>query len=63
MACEAIIDLRRPIRSEKRRGFQPPWYTVYVYQCPTCGAKHFMRANAFRGKRPEPAVGGIICGR
>jgi hypothetical protein len=73
MACETVIDLRHPVRSEKRRGFQPPWYTVYVYQCPTCGREHRLRAQCFRGfKRtpaghlvpinPEPGVGAIRCG-
>jgi len=62
MPCEAVIDLRRPVRSEKRRGFQPPWYTVYVYQCPTCQREVTVRAGSFRGRRPEPGVGGIRCG-
>ena len=45
------IDLRRPIRSERRRGFQPPWYTVYVYRCEN-GHETTVRANSFRGSRP-----------
>jgi hypothetical protein len=57
----AIINLRTPIRSERRRGFQPPWYTVYVYQCGRCGNETTVRAQSFRGSRPEPAVGGIFC--
>lgn len=59
--CNAVIQLRTPIRSERRRGFQPPWYTVFVYECQECGAEVAVRANAFRGTRPEPAVGGIRC--
>ena len=60
--CEATIDLRRPIGSERRRSFQPPYYTVYRYRCPSCGAEHVMRANSFRGRNPEPSVGAIRCG-
>ena len=61
MPCPTILNLRHPVRSEKRRGFQPPWYTVYVYKCPTCGHEHHVRAGSFRGKRPEPGIGGIYC--
>jgi len=32
-----MIDLQKPIRSERVRGFQPPWYTIYVYKCELCG--------------------------
>lgn len=60
--CTATIDLRAPIRSERHRGFQPPYYTVYVYRCPTCGAERHVRAGSFRGRRPEPGVGAIRCG-
>lgn len=60
--CEQIIDLSRPLRSERRRGFQPPWYTVYVYRCERCGAERYVRAGAFRGSRAEPGIGGITCG-
>ena len=59
--CPATLNLRTPARSERVRGFQPPWRTIYVYQCP-CGAEHRIRASAFRGARPEPAVGAIVCG-
>lgn len=65
--CQATIDLRSPMGSEKVRGFQPPWRTVYRYQCPGCGAHHRVYANSFRGmgkyQRPEPSVGAIRCGR
>ena len=57
-----MIDLRHPVRSELRRGFQPPWYTVYVYRCDLCQQELFIRANAFGGSRPEQSVGGIRCG-
>lgn len=60
--CESVIDMRAPVRSERVRGFQPPWYTVYVYRCPSCGAERRIRASAFRGASPEPAIGGIRCG-
>lgn len=59
--CDNTINLRTPTHSERVRGFQPPWRTVYVYRC-ACGAEHRMRANSYRGSRPEPSVGGIRCG-
>ncbi len=60
--CDAIINLRRPSGSEKRRGFQPPWYTVFLYRCQKCGQVHNVRANSFLGKKAVPGIGGIICG-
>ena len=60
--CEATINLRTPIRSERVRGFQPPWRTVYVYRCASCGAERRVRARSFRGTNPEPSVGAIRCG-
>jgi hypothetical protein len=62
-ACDAMIDLRHPVRSEKIRWFQPPWRTVYVYQCKECGGEVRVLANSFRGSRPEPSVGSIRCRR
>ena len=56
-----MINLSTPIRSERVRGFQPPWRTVYVYVCATCGAETRVYAAAFIGKRPVPGVGGIFC--
>ncbi len=56
-----MIDLSRPLRSEKRKGFQPPWYTVWVYECPMCKRLTYIRAGAFRGKYPEPGLGAIQC--
>lgn len=56
-----MIDLQRPIRTERRRGFQPPWYTVYIYKCPKCGNEVTVRANSFRGRNPEPGIGAIVC--
>lgn len=60
--CSEVIDLRLPFKSERVRGFQPPWRTVYLYRCGYCGAVHRVRAN-YRGKTPVPGIGGIICGR
>lgn len=60
--CSGQISLTQPIRSEKRRGFQPPYYTVWVYRCPDCRREIFVRANSFLGKRPVPARGAIVCG-
>ena len=56
-----LIDLARPTRSVRERGFQPPWYTVYVYECRSCGGTVRVRAGSFRGSRPEPSVGAILC--
>jgi len=56
-----VIDLSRPVKSEKvRAGFQPHWRTVFVYKCEH---GHTVRvfANSFRGKTPVPGVGGIKC--
>jgi DNA-directed RNA polymerase subunit RPC12/RpoP len=55
------IDLMQPVRSERVRGFQPPWYTVYVYICPRCGNEVRMKASSFFGKTPKPSTGAIIC--
>jgi len=58
-----IIDLSRPIRSERvRAGFQPHWRTVFVYRCGGCGNEHRIYANSFRGKREVPGVGRVRCG-
>ena len=54
--CQCVIDMRAPCASERVRGFQPPWHTVYIYTCPACGAKH--RLNAQHGLGP----GGFYCG-
>lgn len=55
------LNLQRPIRSERRRGFQPPWYTVYIYKCESCGHETTVRANSYRGRTPVPGVGAIVC--
>lgn len=60
--CQAVIDLLRPVGREKVRGFQPPWRTVFIYECKECGSKRRVFANSFIGKRPVPSVGGIVCG-
>lgn len=56
-----MIDLRNPVKSERHRGFQPPWYTVFVYQCELCGREMRIRANSFSGRRPVPSVGAVRC--
>lgn len=55
--CQARIDLQRPIRIERVRGFQPPWRNVYVYKCPDCGNERRVRQNG-SGMAP----GAILCG-
>lgn len=60
--CDAVVDLQRPIRSERVRWFQPPWRTVFVYRCQECGAERHIYANAFQGQRAIPSIGAIRCG-
>ncbi len=59
--CDGLIDLQTPRGSERRRGFQPPYYTVYKYTCPKCGAERIVRANSFLGKRAVSGHGAIRC--
>jgi len=44
------------VRSERVRGFQPPWYTVDVLQCRSCAREYRLRV---RGSGLGP--GGIRC--
>ena len=55
-----LIQLGTPVRQEKVRGFQPPWRTVFVYECPK-GHSVRVNANSFRGRTPVPSVGAITC--
>ena len=56
-----VVDLARPVRSERvRAGFQPHWRTVFIYKCPK-GHEQRVFANSFRGTTPVPGVGGIRC--
>lgn len=59
--CDELINLETPVGQERRRGFQPPYYTVYKYRCAKCGAMRYIRANSFRGKTPHPGRGAIRC--
>lgn len=56
-----LLNLMRPVRSERVRDFQPPWRTVYVYRCEACGKETRVRANSFRGTTPTTGVGAIRC--
>lgn len=56
--CETVFGMEHCVRSEKRRGFQPPWYTVFVLRCPTCGTERHIRQN-WQGGVPSF---GIKCG-
>lgn len=49
------INFNSYIGSERRRGFQPPWYTVLIYRCPACGQKHYLKVP--RGGMPPGAFG------
>lgn len=56
----STINLSAPIRSERVRDFQPPWRTVFVYQCEH-GHEVKVKANAYRGQHAVPGVGAIFC--
>jgi hypothetical protein len=57
--CDTVIRIPEDVRgSEKRRGFQPPWYRVLVLVCPKCGHKSYLRQN-WHGSAPSF---GIRCG-
>ena len=58
---ESLINLSTPVRREKRRSFQPPWYTVFIYLCKSCKKETTVRAGSFIGGRPIPSVGAIVC--
>ena len=51
----ATIDLSRPKRSERVRGFQPPWRTVNIYECSECHKETRIYASSC------PSVGGVYC--
>lgn len=54
------VNLMHPVRSERVRDFQPPWRTVFVYECPQ-GHEVRVRASSYSGKTPVPGVGAIAC--
>ena len=43
------------VRSERVRGFQPPYYTVHVYRCDSCRAEIRVRQN-WSGPKPPGAI-------
>lgn len=48
-------------RTDRRRGFQPPWYNVSLYECPVCKAETCVRN---RGSGPQvPGAFRCSCGR
>lgn len=58
----ALINLSRPIRSERvRAGFQPHWRTVFIYRCDDCNKESRVYATSFIGSRPVPSTGAIAC--
>lgn len=61
--CKGLIDLSRPIRQEKVRGFQPPWRTVFIYVCPLCSTELRMCASRFMGGVATPELGAVRCER
>lgn len=61
--CKGLIDLSKPLRSEKVRGFQPPWRTVFIYACPICKTELRMCASRFMGGVPVPELGTVRCER
>jgi DNA-directed RNA polymerase subunit RPC12/RpoP len=58
---EGNIDLSKPSGSERVRDFQPPYRTVFKYNCPDCGKEVKVRANSFMGKTAVPGKGAISC--
>lgn len=52
-----IINFNSYNRTERRRGFQPPWHTVLIYKCPNCGHEHFVKKN-WSGMMPP---GAFVC--
>jgi DNA-directed RNA polymerase subunit RPC12/RpoP len=59
--CGGLIDLSHPCASERVRGFQPPWRTVYIYKCAKCGQTVRVGAGSFRGTVPMPSTGAVLC--
>lgn len=47
-------------KTERVRGFQPPWRTVEIHECPSCGANARIYQN-WRGSRPPFAVACQSC--
>lgn len=45
------------VRTERRRGFQPPYYTVVIYRCEATGIETVVRRNS-RGVMPPGAIVG-----
>lgn len=60
MNAANTINLATPVRSERVRAFQPPWRTVWIYECRN-GHTVRVNANSFRGKTPVPSTGAITC--
>lgn len=56
--CKTTLDLNKPIRIEKVRGFQPPWRKVFVLKCETCGTEHKVKADP----NGEVAIDALQCG-
>lgn len=55
-----MINLSTPLNGKwEGRGFGR--HFVWTYECPLCKRQVRVRASAFRGKNPEPGVGGIRC--
>lgn len=52
-----LISLRNTIRTERVRGFQPPWHTIWILACPSCAGEVRVRQN-WHG---PPPPGGILC--
>lgn len=52
-----IINFNSYNRTERRRGFQPPWHTVLIYKCPNCGRERFVKKN-WSGPMPP---GAFVC--
>lgn len=57
MACTQLIRFTDACKSERVRAFQPPWRTVNIYTCPTCGHKNRISVS-WHGPTPS---GAFVC--
>lgn len=44
------------VKSERRRGFQPPWYTVFLVSCDGCGTHLYTVRKNWHGPTPPGAL-------
>lgn len=59
--CPGLINLGSPVKSTKERYGFGVWRTLYHYECPVCGNAVKVWCNSYRGRHPQPGIGGIRC--